>query len=351
LDSIYRKFPYALTPTIMKRFLFSFSVLAIAVSVFAQAPQAFNYQAILRDSDGNPKANETVTLQISIVTDIGTSVYLETHNTKTNELGIVNVVIGEGTGTKELSAVDWSNGPYFLNIKVNGVTMGSSPLLSVPYALYAGTSGTAADAVKITGDQTIAGKKTFTGTIHAGNQRIIHVGTPVGDFNAANKFYVDSVFSSGTHYVGESYGGGIVFYVYDNGRHGLIAATADLGPVVWTTTAFQRTSCNAIRDGVNGGLSNTERIIIQAGAGSYASQLCASNNGSNYADWYLPSKYELNLLYLQKVVVGGFDNSLYWSSTERSYWSVWSQDFRSGIQGERDKCNPDWDYVRPIRAF
>jgi hypothetical protein len=166
----------------------------------------------------------------------------------------------------------------------------------------------------------------------------------------ATTAFVTSALSANTHSIGESYGGGIVFFVYDNGRHGLIAATADQSTgVVWTNTAYQSIVSIAVRDGVNGGLANTERIIIQAHAGSYAAQICANYDGGNYADWYLPSKYELNLLYLQKAVVGGFANVTYWSSTESNYLFAWAQGFIGGAQVDVSKGNPY--YVRAIRAF
>ncbi|MCX6255079.1 MAG: DUF1566 domain-containing protein [Bacteroidia bacterium] len=155
------------------------------------------------------------------------------------------------------------------------------------------------------------------------------------------------------HSIGESYGGGIVFYVYDNGRHGLIAATADQSTGVgWTTAAFQSTVSNAVRDGINGGLANTERIIIQAGEGSYAAQLCANYKGGNYGDWYLPSKFELNLLYLQKVSLPslGLTNNYYWSSTENNSSTAWEQFFSNGNQTSSDKGDTP-DYVRAIRGF
>jgi len=123
----------------MKRALISVSLLVIAAITMGQAPQAFNYQAVLRNTDGTVKANESVAIQISIIhgqTD-GPPVYLEIHNTTTSDLGLVNLVIGEGTTSDDLSTVDWANGPYFIDITVNGVNMGTSPLLSVPYALYA----------------------------------------------------------------------------------------------------------------------------------------------------------------------------------------------------------------------
>jgi hypothetical protein len=189
-------------------------------------------------------------------------------------------------------------------------------------------------------------KLDVNGEINVNSNKIINVADPISDKDAANKAYVDN----SAHHIGESYGGGIVFYVYDNGRHGLIAATADQSTgVVWTTAAFQSTVSNAVRDGINGGLANTERIIIQSGSGSYAAQLCANYQGGNYADWYLPSKYELNLLYLQKSVVGGFADNYYWSSTEISNNGAWYQHFGIGSQNLTNK-NFAY-YVRAVRGF
>ena len=155
-----------------------------------------------------------------------------------------------------------------------------------------------------------------------------------------------------SHYIGESYGGGIVFYVYDNGQHGLIAATADQSTgIQWNNGSY--TTTNAVRDQVNAGLLNTERIIINQGSGSYAAQICANYQGGGYGDWYLPSKYELNLLYLQKTVVGGFASVYYWSSSEfensSSASSAWYQYFLAGFQGFELKNNAY--RVRAVRAF
>lgn len=114
-------------------------LLAIASISYSQVPHAFNYQAILRNTDGTIKTNETVVLQISIIhghTD-GPPVYLEIHNTTTSELGMVHLVIGAGETSDDLSTIDWANGPYYLEISVDDIYMGTSPLLSVPYALYA----------------------------------------------------------------------------------------------------------------------------------------------------------------------------------------------------------------------
>jgi len=203
-----------------------------------------------------------------------------------------------------------------------------------------------------TGNGTVTG---VTGTApivsSGGNAPAISISpataSAAGSMSAADKTKLDGT----THAIGESYGGGIVFYIYDGGQHGLIAATTDQSTgVVWTTSAFQSTVCNATRDGVNSGFANTERISIQPVSGSYAAQVCAAYQGGNFGDWYLPSKSELYLLYLRKNTVGGFANNYYWSSTEYNNIGAWEQDFSSGgLQGPAFK-NLTY-YVRAIRAF
>ncbi len=124
----------------------------------------------------------------------GTEVYKEIYNPnpQTNVNGLVTIEIGGGiplTGT--FSTIDWSSGPYFLKTETdpaggtNYTISGTSQLLSVPYALYSKVSETAIDAVKTTGNQTIAGNKTFTG--------IITVSEPVNPADAATKEYIDNI--------------------------------------------------------------------------------------------------------------------------------------------------------------
>jgi hypothetical protein len=165
---------------------------------------------------------------------------------------------------------------------------------------------------------------------------------------------------TGTHYIGESYGGGKVFYVYDNGKHGLIAATSDQSTGIrWY--GGSNTNTRARGDGVGAGLKNTAIIIANQGAvdgSAFAATVCNEYSVTEtvggittiYGDWYLPSKHELNLLYLQKTVVGGFTNNLYWSSTEFDNGFAWIQIFGNGIQNVINKFTST-DYVRAIRAF
>ena len=76
---------------------------------------------------------------------------------------------------------------------------------------------------------------------------------------------------------------------------------------------------------------NTKLIVAQQTEddffGNFAAKVCADFQGGGYGDWYLPSKSELNLMYNQKDVIGGFANALYWSSTEYNIGFAWEQYF------------------------
>lgn len=133
----------------MKKIVLSI-ILAIVVSItsFAQSPKAFKYQAVARDLTGNVLPNQAVSFRISILqtTTTGTSVYLETHVATTNSFGLVNLEIGNGTFVSgNFSTISWGADIYFVKIEMDetGGTsyqlMGTSQLLSVPYALHAKT--------------------------------------------------------------------------------------------------------------------------------------------------------------------------------------------------------------------
>lgn len=133
----------------MKKILFTllFSIVS-AFGVFAQAPNLFKYQAVARTTSGAILANQSVGFEVSILQNSasGTSVYTETHAVTTNAHGLVNLSIGGGAvASGDFTTIDWGNNVYFLQIKMDAsggsayVLMGSSQLLSVPYALNAKT--------------------------------------------------------------------------------------------------------------------------------------------------------------------------------------------------------------------
>ena len=122
------------------------TLLAIIVTItsFAQAPQGFNYQATVRNSSGALIVNQYVYFKFNVMLNSVSSVpvFTETHYVPTDDLGQVNLVIGTGTATTgTFSTINWGNGNYYLGIELNTgsgyVAMGTTQLLSVPYALYA----------------------------------------------------------------------------------------------------------------------------------------------------------------------------------------------------------------------
>jgi uncharacterized protein (TIGR02145 family) len=133
----------------MKKF---YAILCLAIASLtqlqAQAPQGFNYQATVRNSSGDLIVNTNVYFKFNVIQGSQTAVpiFTETHYVPTDDLGQVNLVIGQGTAnTGVFSELDWSLGSYYLGIELDTgsgyVAMGTTQLLSVPYALYAENSG------------------------------------------------------------------------------------------------------------------------------------------------------------------------------------------------------------------
>ncbi len=148
--------------------------------------------------------------------------------------------------------------------------------------------------------------------------------------------------------IGERYGGGTIFYIDNSGQHGLIAASKDQSEnIQWFNGSYAVTGATATA--VGAGQLNTTIIINIEKAGSYAASICDQLVLDGYSDRFLPSKDELNLLYLQKEIVGGFTNNFYWSSTEYGDGCAWEQNFINGTQYYANKNFPI--SVRAIRAF
>ncbi len=134
----------------MKKLFTLFITVLIFTSVFAQAPQKMSYQAVIRDGSNALVTSTAVGMQISILQGSanGTSVYVETQTPASNANGLVSLEVGAGTvvsGT--FAAINWANGPYFIKTETdpaggtNYTITGTSQLSSVPYAMYAASSG------------------------------------------------------------------------------------------------------------------------------------------------------------------------------------------------------------------
>ena len=142
-----------------KTLLLPLIVFLSVLSSFAQAPQSFKYQGAIRNASGEELTNQNVKVRASILTGTvdGTSIYTETHSTTTNDFGLVSLEIGKGTPILgSFESIEWGVNPAFLKIEVdptgndNYILMGSSQLLSVPYALYAENAKMCANWFQVT---------------------------------------------------------------------------------------------------------------------------------------------------------------------------------------------------------
>ncbi|MCL2097575.1 MAG: DUF1566 domain-containing protein [Bacteroidales bacterium] len=149
--------------------------------------------------------------------------------------------------------------------------------------------------------------------------------------------------------IGQFYQGGIIAYIDATGKHGLIAAPGDmaLDGIQWDNGSYIEIGATSTRIGT--GKSNAARIVAAQGEGAYAAKLCDDLVLNGYDDWFLPSRDELNELYKNRDLIGGFDKAKYWSSSENATNAAWGQSFDGGSQNLYFK---DSSFrVRAARAF
>ena len=150
------KIAFCANPIFMKKISTKIIVILFSITfvisnqLMAQAPEKMSYQAVVRNSSNSLVVSSLVGMKISILqgTASGTPVHVETQTPTTNSNGLVSIEIGAGTVVSgSFLTIDWSNGPYFVKTEIdpNGGTsysiLGTSQLLSVPYALYSKLGG------------------------------------------------------------------------------------------------------------------------------------------------------------------------------------------------------------------
>jgi uncharacterized protein (TIGR02145 family) len=154
----------------MKTFFTLSLHLLISSFLFAQAPQGIPYQAVMRNADGTVLASSAVNLTFMIHdgTADGTVVYQESHSLASNAQGLVSCVVGNGVVSQgNFSNINWGVGAKFLHVMMNGTDLGTQQMLSVPYALYAGSTHV---SVSPTGDTlTVGGQSVIVPGISATN--------------------------------------------------------------------------------------------------------------------------------------------------------------------------------------
>jgi len=242
---------------------------------------------------------------------------------------IIGVGATTGLGSSAtFDVVDWGSSNHLLKVEINYngsgyVDMGTTAFMSVPYALYSANS--ASDGAQgpqfpvQEGPQGPAGANGVDGTNGVDGIN----GTDGVDGSQGPQGIPGPAGTTVTYSVGDLAQGGIVFYVSTDGKNGLVAATQD------QSTASDWYNAQDY-------ISNPSNHTIE---------------GRKFRDWRLPTKHELNEMYvnLHQLGLGGFGNNEYWSSTS-IFNDAFLQDFSSGTQDNAWKYDPFF-YVRAVRAF
>jgi len=312
----------------MKKLYFLLLSISLTLSAWAQAPEKMSYQAVVKDASSGLVTNQKIGMQMSILQGAeGTAVYVETHQPTTNSNGLVSISVGTGAPTSgSFRDIDWSKGPYFLQTEIDpaGGTSytisGKSEIESQPYAFHATTATTAENGLKA---GTTKGQMMFWD-----DEAWVKLDPPPNGVDANlsirdGQLAWTKVEEAPKYEIGLNEDlGGYVFYVSDDGLRGLVAATKDqsTSDVTWND-AFSLVNNSANHNAV----------------------------GANFTDWRLPTKDELNMMYLKKDAIGGFAVNYYWSSTDIGNGSAWLQNFNNGFQGYG--YHNDTNRVRAVRAF
>lgn len=261
----------------LKKSILFLSFLFLVGFVMCQAPEKMSYQSVIRGTNNALITNQNVRVKISILqgTITGSAVYVEDHTTSTNSNGLVSLSIGGGTLISgNFSTINWENGPYFVKMEAdptggtNYTVSGTSQLLSVPYALYAKTSGSSTPGP--TGAQGIQGVAGTNGTNGVdGKNTLVKTTTEAAGANCAT-------------------GGVKLEYGIDANNSGVL----DAGEINATLTKYVcngTSASSSSNQGVRIGFSSSTTWTCPAGVTQITVELWGAGGGAGWHYWLCSS--------------------------------------------------------------
>ena len=472
----------------MKQIVLLMLSLLLSIGLWSQTvPQGIPFQGVARDLAGQVIGEKELDVRIRLQNNNESVVgllYEEYHQIQTNHLGLFQLVVGQGrSSATDFSTIPWSREEIWLELSIresdNGgdyEVLSHSQLLSVPYAMHAGSAdrveGADADSfaspfwrtngnngslpqfqfigtvdakdlnfrtsnqnrlkiqsggdieiqmsldvahdLVVNGNSIIEGDLNVNGVLYGDGSGLTNIDVNDGDADSTNEIELpttgnvgDMAYWNGTAWVsippgtvgqvltigagglpawvdnnngtdtgtggtgpselqiGDTWAGGIIFYLAGPGEdlngdgiadQGLVATASDLSPSSeWG--CYGTAISGADGTAVGTGKQNTDDILAGCSESNIAAKICAdysvTTGGITYDDWFLPSKYELNLMFTNLYLnsIGGFAASWYWSSSEwnNSVDVAWQQEFNNGDQG--GQLQDLKGHVRAVRVF
>jgi len=218
-----------------------------------------------------------------------------------------------------------------VTVSVRGVCWSTSPYPTTDDSKTEDGSGTGVFTSSLTG-------LTANTTYYVRAYAINSIGTAYGS-------EINFTTSSALYYIGQSYGGGIIFYIDGTSQHGLISALSDQS--IGAEWGCIGTNISGTSTTIGTGQANTTAIVNGCSSTGIAAHICDTLMLNGYTDWFLPSKDELNQMYLQKDIIGNFSDDYYWSSSQINDLNAWNQWFNSGSQYA---CQKEY-FMRRVRAI